>query len=222
MVTVSPAVCSCICTYNRGVESHPDLDVALARALIEGRLEAFDLFVEHFRTRVFQYSYLMCGHREDAEEVAQDTLLKVFENFTALREPEKVRSWVFRIAKNACLMKRRRSVFAPDHEMSLEQYVHEPGAGGAVRYREIAASGDTPDTELYRHELHAALTQAIQQLPPNYRSVVLLRDIEELSTEEAAEILEVSTDVIKQRLHRGRMALRKILDEQLEFGKHNG
>ena len=115
------------------MESHPDSDVALARALIEGRLEAFDLFVEHFRTRVFQYSYLMCGHREDAEEVAQDTLLKVFENFTALREPEKVRSWVFRIAKNACLMKRRRSVFAPDHEMSLEQYMREPGTDGGLR-----------------------------------------------------------------------------------------
>jgi RNA polymerase sigma-70 factor (ECF subfamily) len=70
-----------------------------------------------------------------------------------------------------------------------------------------------PDAEVYRHEMQSALTAAIQQLPPQYRSVVLLRDIEELSTEEAAEILEVSTDVIKQRLHRGRLALRKLLGE---------
>jgi RNA polymerase sigma-70 factor (ECF subfamily) len=162
-------------------------------------LEAFDAFVEHFRTRVFQYSYLMCGHREDAEEVAQDTLMKVFENFASLREPEKVRSWVFRIAKNACLMKRRRSIFAPQHELSLDDSVHEP------------SSGEMPDAGVYRHEIQSALTAAIQQLPPNYRSVVLLRDIEELSTEEAAEILEVSPDVVKQRLHRGRLALRKLL-----------
>ena len=176
-------------------------DVALARALIEGRLEAFDAFVEHFRTRVFQYSFLMCGHREDAEEVAQDTLLKVFENFASLREPEKVRSWVFRIAKNACLMKRRRSIFAPPHEFPLEESSQE------------LSSGDMPDAEVYRQEMQSALTAAIQQLPQNYRSVVLLRDIEELSTEEAAEILDVTTDVIKQRLHRGRLALRKLLAE---------
>jgi RNA polymerase sigma-70 factor, ECF subfamily len=197
--TPSPNREKCIDMYNRGVETHDDEDVALARALIEGRLEAFDAFVEHFRTRVFQYSYLMCGHREDAEEVAQDTLMKVFENFASLREPEKVRSWVFRIAKNACLMKRRRSIFAPPHELSLDDSVHEP------------SSGEMPDVGVYRHEIQSALTAAIQQLPPNYRSVVLLRDIEELSTEEAAEILEVSPDVVKQRLHRGRLALRKLL-----------
>jgi RNA polymerase sigma-70 factor, ECF subfamily len=196
---VSPAPLRCIPAYNRGVETREDADVALARALIEGRLEAFDAFVEHFRTRVFQYSYLMCGHREDAEEVAQDTLMSVFENFASLREPEKVRSWVFRIAKNACLMKRRRSLFAPRHELSLDESLNEP------------ASGDMPDATVYRHEMQSALTAAIQQLPPNYRSVVLLRDIEELSTEEAAEILDLSTDVVKQRLHRGRLALRKLL-----------
>ena len=194
----------CICTYNRGVEAHSDTDVVLARALIDGRLEAFNAFVEHFRTRVFQYSYLMCGHREDAEEVAQDTLMRVFQSFATLREPEKVRSWVFRIAKNACLMKRRRSIFAPEHMMSLEHYEGEP-----------TALESAPDEDYYRQEVHDALTRAIQQLPPNYRSVVLLRDIEELSTDEAAEILDVSTDVVKQRLHRGRLMLRTILSEQL-------
>ena len=195
----------CICTYNRGVEAHSDTDVVLAKALIEGRLEAFDAFVEHFRTRVFQYSYLMCGHREDAEEVAQDTLMKVFQSFATLREPEKVRSWVFRIAKNACLMKRRRSIFAPEHVMSLEHYEGEP-----------TALERGPDEDCYRHEVHDALTHAIQQLPPNYRSVVLLRDIEELSTDEAAEILDVSTDAVKQRLHRGRLLLKTILSEAIE------
>ena len=88
----------------------------LARQLLAGEPEAFDRFVGHFRSKIFQYSWMMCGHREDAEEVAQETLLKVFENFEQLREPERVRSWVFRIAKNACLMKRRKSVFAPDRK----------------------------------------------------------------------------------------------------------
>jgi RNA polymerase sigma-70 factor, ECF subfamily len=195
--------------YNRGVERS---EVQLARALIEGRLDAFDEFVQNFRTRIFQYSYLMCGHREDAEEVAQDTLLKVFENFHTLREPEHIRSWVFRIAKNACLMKRRRSTFAPDHEYSLEQYL---SSDGEMPRHQIADNGILPYDEALRSEMNSALKQAIQALPPNYRSVILLRDMEELSTEETAEILDVSTDVVKQRLHRGRVALRKILDESL-------
>src|SRR6476659_1256513 len=89
--------------------------------MITGEPEAFDRFVEHFRGKIFHYSWLMCGHREDAEEVAQDTLMKVFESFDQLREPERVRPWVFRIARNACLMKRRKSVFAPAHELSLDE-----------------------------------------------------------------------------------------------------
>ena len=63
----------------------------------------------------------MCGSPEDAEEVAQETLFKVFESFDQFREPERVRAWVFRIARNACLMQRRKSVFAPAHELSLDE-----------------------------------------------------------------------------------------------------
>jgi RNA polymerase sigma-70 factor (ECF subfamily) len=197
------------------VESGIDSDVRLAKALSEGRMEAFDEFVEHFRTRIFQYSYLMCGQREDAEEVAQDTLIKVFENFRSLREPENVRSWVFRIAKNVCLMKRRKSVFAPDHEFSLEEYTHD----GEVYNRQIPGRTALPDQDLYQREITDAITRAIQQLPPNQRRVVLLRDMEELSTEETADILDVSTDVVKQRLRRGRLALRALLKEFLRLGE---
>jgi RNA polymerase sigma-70 factor (ECF subfamily) len=195
-------------------------EVQLARALIAGRLDAFDEFVQTFRTRIFQYSYLMCGHREDAEEVAQDTLLKVFENFSTLREPEHVRSWVFRIAKNACLMKRRRSAFAPDHEYSLEQYLS--GDGAEMAGHQLVGHSILPYDEVLQREMSAALKQAIQALPLSYRSVILLRDMEELSTEETAEILDVSTDVVKQRLHRGRLALRRILNEQLASKEKTG
>ena len=80
----------------------------------------FDRFVARFRPKIFQYSWLMCGHREDAEEVAQETLLRVFESFDQLRDPDRVRAWVFRIAKNACLMKRRRSRYAPSHQIPLD------------------------------------------------------------------------------------------------------
>lgn len=93
-------------------------EVELARRLMAGDESAFEPFVSAFRTKLFQYTYLTCGQREDAEEVAQETLLKVFENLAQLREPEKIRPWVFRIARNVCYMKRRKSIYAPEEEIS--------------------------------------------------------------------------------------------------------
>jgi len=194
---------------------HREQDVELARSLIAGEPEAFDRFVEHFRAKIFQYSWLMCGHREDAEEVAQETLLKVFENFAQIRDAERVRPWVFRIAKNACLMKRRKSVFAPARELSLDELMAaKTRSDGEVRM-EIADWSAQPDDLFLRAELRQTLTTAIGELPEIYRAVLLLRDLEELSTHETAEILELSEDVVKTRLHRARLAVRQKLDEKL-------
>lgn len=198
------------------------LEVELARDLMSGKEESFDRFVETFRNKIFQYSYLMCGHREDAEEVSQETLLKVFENFDQLREPERVKSWVFRIARNACLMKRRKSVFAPPRELSLEQFLpHADHDGGEVQLQ-IADWSALPETQVLRSELRAVLEEAISQLPDIYRSVILLRDVEELSTWEAAEVLDVSAEVVKTRLHRARLAVRQRLDEYLRPALEEG
>ena len=145
----------------------------------------------------------MCGQREDAEEVAQDTLLKVFESFDQLREPEKVRSWVFRIAKNYCMMKRRRSIFAPQSEISLDEERETP--------LEIPDDSDLPEDRVLRREMSEEIIQALRALPDSYRSVVLLREIEELSTAETADLLEISEDAVKQRLRRARGMLRQSL-----------
>ncbi len=168
-----------------------------------GEVKAFERFVEHFRSKIFHYSWLMCGRREDAEEVAQETLLKAFENIAQLRDPEKVRAWIFRVAKNACLMQRRRSVFAPAHEMSIDEL--PPGV-------EIRGEEPAPEAEYLHSELRAVVDRAIAELPVTYRAVVLLRDIEELSTDDVAQILDLSHDVVKTRLHRGRTAMRQKLD----------
>ncbi len=194
---------------------HEEAEVELARELLDGNLGAFDRFVESFRSRLFQYSLLVCGQREDAEEVAQDTLLKVFENFAQLREPERVRAWVFRIARNFCLMKRRKSVFAPAQELSLDELMPVPGQGDGGRKLEIADWSNLPESEVLRAELKEVLQNAIGSLPEIYKTVLLLRDVEELSTEEAAGVLEVSEDVVKTRLHRARLAVRQKLDTYL-------
>jgi RNA polymerase sigma-70 factor (ECF subfamily) len=190
-------------------------EVEWAKRLLEGDAAAFTPFVESFQSKVFQYTWMMCGQREDAEEVAQDTLLKVFESFDQLREPEHVKAWVFRIARNYCLMKRRRSVFAPDRELSLDQLMPGSSGGndlpGTPSSDRIPDQRELPEQRLLRVELNRELETAMQELPANYRSVVLLRDVEGLSTLEVAEVLDLSVDVVKQRLHRGRLALRKRL-----------
>jgi RNA polymerase sigma-70 factor, ECF subfamily len=192
-----------------------DTEVELARQLIAGEPEAFDRFVEHFRAKIFHYSWLMCGQREDAEEVAQETLLKVFEGFDHLREPERVRPWVFRIAKNACLMKRRKSVFAPSQELSLDDFMPSLNHAGGHAKIQIADWSHLPDRQMLQSEMKHVLARAIGELPENYRAVILLRDMEELSTLETAQILDLTEDVVKTRLHRARLAVRQKLDEYL-------
>lgn len=195
-----------------------ELEIQLARRLLSGDAQAFDDFAAHFRDKIFQYSWLMCGQREDAEEVAQETMLKTFESFYQLREPERVRPWVFRIAKNVCLTKRRKSIFAPSaaQEISLDESM--PTRDGSMRL-EIADWSKLPEDQVLRTEMKAELTAAIRQLPELYRMVILLRDAEELSTAETAQILDVTADVVKTRLHRARLAVRKQLDQRLRAVK---
>ena len=170
----------------------------LARRLLSGDKEAMQPFVESFQRKIFNYTWLMCGQREDAEEVAQDTLLKVFENWEQLRSPEQVKPWVFQIARNCCLMKRRKSVFAPTAEVPIEDVALE-------------AHEEAADERVIRKELNAELERALRAIPESYRAVVLLRDAEGMSTGETAALLEISEDNVKQRLHRGRAMLRKLL-----------
>ena len=183
-----------------------------------GDANAFDRFVEHFRAKIFHYSWLMCGQREDAEDVAQETLLKVFESLDQLREPERVRPWVFRIARNACLMKRRKSVFAPSQELSLDDFMPAIDHQGGHAKLQIADWSGLPDRQILQSEMKHVLDQAIGALPENYKSVILMRDVEELSTMETAQVLDLTEDVVKTRLHRARLAVRQKLDEYLRTG----
>jgi RNA polymerase sigma-70 factor (ECF subfamily) len=190
-------------------------EVELARRLLAGDEEAFEKFVEHFRRKLFQYTYLMCGQREDAEEVAQETLFKVFESFRQLREPERIRPWVFRIARNFCYMKRRRSVFAPGEEISLDEVRPAFRDDGRERKLELADWSALPENNVLNQELREVLQQSIASLPEIYKSVLLLRDVEELSGDETAEVLDISLDTVKTRLHRARLMVRKKVDAYL-------
>jgi len=133
-------------------------------------------------------------------------LLKLFESFDQLRDSERVRPGVFRIAKNAGLMKRRKSVFVASQKLSVEQFLAVGNqADGQVKI-EIADWSHLPDDQVLQSEMKQVLDRAMGDLPENYRAVILLRDLEELSTEATAQIVDVTEDTVKQRLHRARFA----------------
>ena len=190
-------------------------EVQLARDLLAGKDGAFDRFVASFHSKLFKYAMVVCRQREDAEEISQETLLRVFQNLSQLKDPERVKPWVFRIAKNACLMKRRKSVFAPDRELSLDEFIPQSSHVEGQRKIEIADWSSLPEDQAAQSELRVALDTAIAALPEIYRVVLLLRDVEGLSTEETAEVLDITDDTVKTRLHRARLALRKDLDQFL-------
>lgn len=192
-------------------------EIGLARELLSGSEEAFEHFVDVYHTRLFQYAYLMCGQRDDAEEVSQDTLLTVFATIAQLKDPSRLKAWVFRIAKNACLMKRRKSVFAPAHVLSLEELM--PARLDGTRGIQVADWTELPEAGLLRGELREVLSRSIAELPEMYRAVLLLRDVEGLSTADTAHVLEENEAVVKQRLHRARLAVRAGLDQYLRQQK---
>jgi RNA polymerase sigma-70 factor (ECF subfamily) len=112
-------------------------------------------------------------------------------------------------------MKRRKSIFAPAHELSLDEFMPSKSHADGGAKIEIADWSSLPDDQVLQSEMKEVLERTIGELPENYRSVILLRDMEELSTQETAHVLELSEDTVKTRLHRARLALRAKLDDYL-------
>lgn len=176
----------------------------------EGAPEAMDEIVRRYADRLFNFGLKMCRQSEDAEDVTQETFLSAFRYLDGFRGETKLRNWLFKIAARACLKKRRKKKCEPDRELSLDALI--PGEDGPVAY-EIPDWSENPSDHLIRAELKERIEQAIAALPPKYRMVFNLRDIEGFSTEETAEIMGISTQLVKTRLHRARLFLRQAIAE---------
>ena len=177
--------------------------VAQAR---EGDTTAFGELVRRYEGRIFRLAQHVTQNREDAEDVLQETFMKAYEHLDQFKGDSKFYTWIVRIAVNQALMKLRRQ--KTDKSVSLDETID---TGEDMVVREIAAWGEDPEQQLSREELGGILETAIQSLEPLYRSVFVLRDIEELSTEETAEMLGLSVPAVKSRLLRARLQLREKL-----------
>jgi len=177
--------------------------VAQAR---EGDTRAFGELVRRYEGKIFRLAQHVTQNREDAEDVLQETFLKAYEHLDQFQGNSKFYTWVVRIAVNQALMKLRRR--KTDKSVSLDEQID---TGEDTIVREIAAWDEDPEQRFSREELGGILDTAIQSLEPPYRSVFVLRDIEELSTEETAEALDLSVPAVKSRLLRARLQLREKL-----------
>ena len=158
----------------------------------------------------FRFSLLVCGHAEDAEDVMQDALLKTYRYVGRITNPDAFRPWLYRTVTNACRMKRRRRVDEPAHFVPID-------GGGATGERDtfdLPAPGPAPEQAAIDAWLGRRLRRALDQLPAQARYIILLREIEGLSTREVAQLMGISEANVKTRLHRARVMLRARLGER--------
>jgi RNA polymerase sigma-70 factor, ECF subfamily len=165
--------------------------------------KAFEELLHHFGPHLLNFGMKMCRQKEDALDIFQDTLEKAFSSLSQLKEPQAIKTWLFRVAANACLMKRRKPKSAGE-EVPLDDLMPERDS-----LNNEASWENLPEKVMENKELRGKLKDAVLSLPETYRPVLLLRDMEGFSTEETAEILGLSKDVVKMRLLRARTRIRE-------------
>jgi RNA polymerase sigma-70 factor (ECF subfamily) len=178
-----------------------------------GSYEAFEELVNRYERKIYRLGLNITGNREDAEDVLQETFLKAFEHLADFREDSRFYTWIVRIGVNEALMKLRRR--RSERMVPIEDAV---GDDGEVIPREFTDWKPNPEQQFSRAELENILEDAAKALPPTFRAVFFLRDVEGLSTEETAEILNLSSGAVKARLFRARLRLREDLSRILKRG----
>jgi RNA polymerase sigma-70 factor (ECF subfamily) len=161
-----------------------------------------------YGTKIYQLAFRYLRNREDAEEVAQDVLLKVYQKIDAFRGDAALSSWIYRITFNAAMSRLRE--FKQNLPNAMEKTDEE---NGLPQKREVVDWSPLADEEMLRGEMRRALVRALKEMPVLYRAPVILRDVQGLSTEEASAVLHVKEQTLKSRLHRGRLMLREHLQD---------
>ncbi len=192
--------------------SAPDPYAPLVRAAAAGDEAAMEQLLMRAQQVAFRFSLLVCGHAEDAEDVMQDALIKTYKHVDSIKDPSAFRTWLFRTVRNACLMKRRKRVDEPARMESLDRPQVDHIDGHTLEARDVATHSKGPDDLALNAWLGRELRTALAKLPPAYRMIVLLREMEGLSTKEVAEVTKMTEDNVKTRLHRARVMLRESLE----------
>lgn len=185
----------------------PDPDLDLLDRVQAGDRAAFEALVGRYQSKVYRLAVGLTHNDHDAEEILQEVFLKVYQNLAEFERKSAFSSWLYRIALNATYMKLR--------ERKGKTLVPLDSATGQIEEASMEANhdwSDRPDDQLHTSEAMAIIEQAVEKLPDEFKSVLILRDIEGFSNEEAGEILDLTVPAVKSRLHRARLILRQRLD----------
>jgi RNA polymerase sigma-70 factor (ECF subfamily) len=194
-------------------ETRTDLD--LVHAAQNGNLDAFEQLVERYDRMLLRVAENITHNREDSQDVVQEALLKAFQHLGEFQERSQFSTWLIRITVNQALMKLRKRRAGKEISMDEDFQAH-----GDMLPREVADWAPDPEARYRASELRDILINALQQLRPIFRTVFVLRDIEEHSIEQTGDILGLSSSAVKARLWRARLQLRELLSQS--FSDHQG
>ena len=191
-----------------------DQDQALVEGLRRGEPQAMEQLVETYANRVYRLTIRITGSREDAEEATQDALWTAGRKIDTFKGESAFGSWLYRIAANAAYMKLRRRK-AKAREIAIEEVLPALDDGG-LHFEPMDDWSPRVDDQALNGELREILDTAIAELPPDYRTALVLHDVEGLSNPDVAEALGISLPAVKSRVHRSRLYLRKRLSDYMQ------
>lgn len=180
--------------------------------LQSGEAASIERAIGVLQKAVFGFGMKVCGNPADAADTAQETLVRLARSLRRFPNTRALSVWLYRVAKSQCLMSRRKSRFAPQQMLSLDEMLPQAGQGGDSDVKSWAI---TPEEALLQAEFRNHLEKAILALPKPYRLVLILRDMEQLDTREVARVMRISEGTAKMRLHRARVFVRNELDKYL-------
>ena len=173
--------------------------------------EAVEEAIGLLQNTVYSFSMKVCGHPEDAEDTMQEVLLRSLEHLAKIQDPQELALWLYTVTRNRCWRMRRRSSHAPANILSLDELMPNDEELGLL----LQDAGKGPEGNLLRAEQHYLLHQAILRIPAPMRIVLVLHDMEELTTEQVAQVLDLQQGTVRIRLHRARLSVRKEMNQIL-------
>ncbi len=189
----------------------------LLKDIKENKPSAIDRFLKEIQKMVFAFGMRVCGGQiEDTEDTVQEVLLRFFQGARKLKfnDPRALTVWLYKVAKNTCLMSRRKGKYEPKDMLSLDSFMPEK-ENEVGRLLEVPDWSRVPDGILLNKENRHFIEKALLELPLEYRLVLVLRDMEDLSTKEVSDVLGISEANVKVRLHRARLFVRDALPKYL-------
>jgi RNA polymerase sigma-70 factor (ECF subfamily) len=179
--------------------------------------EAVEEAIGLLQTTVYSFSMKICGHPEDAEDTMQEVLFRSIEHLAKMQEPQELAVWLYTVTRNRCWRMRRKTAHAPASILSLDELMPSDEELGLL----LQDAGKSPEGNLLQAEQHHLLHQAILRIPAPLRIVLVLHDMEELTTAQVAQVLDLQQGTVRIRLHRARLSVRKEMSQLLSGASEN-